>query len=163
MAGISKDKTGRGLADAGKRREAIFGAFDGTTSMIGLVFGLAVHDYAAAAIVIAGVSAATSATVSMGAGEYESSDGAVRRRLQLAGAMALATAIGSVVPVVPFFLLRTDPACAFGGAIALAVGLWIGHQKRVGWRGYASAVATLFVAAAVSVGVAAAIPASAGG
>jgi VIT1/CCC1 family predicted Fe2+/Mn2+ transporter len=149
--------------DAEERSQAIFGAFDGTVSIIGLVFGLAVHGFTSLAIVVAGVSAAVSATVSMGSGLYECQEGPWRRRLQLALVMSAATACGSIAPVFPFLLFPIAPAAIAAALIALLVAVWIGEQKGRGWQGYVFSVGVLVAAAGVSVGVAYAIPSSAGG
>ena len=153
--------------DPEQRSQAIFGAFDGTASIIGLVYGLALHHYAGVAIATAGASAAGSATVSMAAGEYECGDEGTpaRRRIALAGTMGVATAIGSLMPVAPFFVLPAGAAAITGGALAMGVAVWIGWQKRAkpGPGGYLMAIGTLLAAAAVGVGIAAAIPAGAGG
>ena len=57
-----------------QRQEAIFGAFDGVVSILGFVFGMAVHKSPEAAMAIGGLGGSISAGISMGVGEIEKGD-----------------------------------------------------------------------------------------
>src|ERR1022692_2727201 len=93
------------MMDDEKRVEAVFGLYDGTVSVLGFVFGLVLHGAPPSTIVIGGIGGAIAAAVSMSTGEIEKSEGPLKRRLPVAFSMFLATMIGSLIPVVPFFFL----------------------------------------------------------
>jgi VIT1/CCC1 family predicted Fe2+/Mn2+ transporter len=140
---------------------AIFGCFDGVVSIIGVVFALLLtHTYGPAIGTIC-LGGAISATVSMSAGEYESQSGAALHKLRNAIAMGVATLVGSMVPVWPFFVFDRTAALALGGIGAMVVATWIGREKRSGWRGYRNAYLILLGAAALTLLVVGLIPASA--
>ncbi len=98
-----------------ERSEAIFGAFDGVVSVIGFVFGLLVHHSLASAIAVGRLGGAIAATISMTTGEYESREGSWKERIGGAGAMRVATFVGSLVPVWSFFIVNL-PALADGAS-----------------------------------------------
>lgn len=145
-----------------QRQEAIFGSFDGVVSIIGFVFGLLVHKSAESAIAIGGLGGAISASISMGTGEYEKGDGPWHERLKVATAMFLATAIGSLVPIWPFFVFSKTVAVMIAAIGCLIVAGWIGHEKRKGVSGYLAAYVSLLAAAGLTLAVIAAIPNSVG-
>jgi hypothetical protein len=144
-----------------ERQEAIFGAFDGVVSIIGFIFGLIVHHSPAAAIAIGGLGGAIAAGVSMGAGEIEKADSNWRGRIPVALVMFTACLLGAMVPVWPFFVTSGMAALTFAGAGCVIVATWIGYEKRKSMRGYLTAYAILFVAAAITLGVVSLIPQSA--
>lgn len=147
--------------DAEERQSAIFGSFDGVVSVIGFIFGLLVHRSPESAIAIGGLGGAVSATVSMGTGQFESCDGAWHRRLKPALAMGVATLIGSLIPVWPFFVFSKPVALVAAGVGSLAVAGWIGYEKRKGLSGFMAAYVSLILAAGISLIVVSLIPASA--
>jgi VIT1/CCC1 family predicted Fe2+/Mn2+ transporter len=144
-----------------KRQEAIFGAFDGTVSVIGFVFGLLVHHASRGSIAIGGLGGAIAAGVSMGSGEIEKSDGSWRSRMPVAFVMFCASLIGGLIPIWPFFVFSTGVAIIVAGIGCLIVATWIGYQKHKGWRGYAASFAILLCAAAITLAVVSVIPQSA--
>jgi VIT1/CCC1 family predicted Fe2+/Mn2+ transporter len=144
-----------------QRSTAVFGAFDGVVSIVGFVFGLLLHHSPMAAIAIGGLGGAISATVSMSVGTFESEDGAWHRRLINALFMAAATLLGSAVPIWPFFVFGRVNALIAGAIGSLLVASWIGFEKRSGWKGYATAYATLLGAVGLTLLIVSLIPASA--
>lgn len=146
--------------DAEQRSEAIFGAFDGVVSIIGFVFGLLVHDASAATIAIGGIGGAVAAGVSMGAGEIEKSGSPWRSRIRIAITMFIASFVGGLIPVWPFLIFSNPVALLFAAIGCILVALWIGYEKRQGWRGYVNAFGVLLVAAGLTLLVVSLIPAS---
>jgi VIT1/CCC1 family predicted Fe2+/Mn2+ transporter len=147
--------------DAEERQAAVFGAFDGVVSVIGFVFGLMVHHSPEAAIAIGGLGGAISATISMGTGQFESTEGAWHKRLVNALFMALFTLGGSLMPVWPFFVFSKPVAITVAAFCCLAVAGWIGYEKRKGVVGFVIAYATLLAAAGFALLVVSRIPSSA--
>lgn len=141
-----------------RRPEAVFGAFDGSVSVVGVIFGLLVHHAPASSIAVAGVGGAIASSVSMGVGEYESSDGP--GRLSRALAMLGATILGSLVPLWGFFVFATPLALVVAGLGCAAVAASIGHLKANGVRGYASSLGTLALALGLTLGIVSLIPGS---
>jgi len=144
-----------------QRQEAIFGAFDGVVSILGFMFGMAVHKSPEAAMAIGGLGGSVSAGISMGVGEIEKGDESWRARLPVGLAMFIATLIGSLVPVWPFFFFPMRLAGIIGGVGSLLVATWIGYAKRAGWKGYVTAYATLALAAGLTLAIVSVIPQSA--
>lgn len=145
-----------------ERTEAIFGAFDGVVSTVGFVFGLLVHHSPSSAIAVGGLGGAIAASISMTTGEYESNDKAASRaKLGGAVAMGVATLVGSLMPVWPFFAFSRNIALAVGSVGCVLIAAWIGHEKRKGFHGYATAFLTLFGAAALALAIVSLIPQSA--
>jgi hypothetical protein len=140
--------------------EAAFGVFDGMTSVSGIVFALLAR--AESVIVAASVGLAVASAIGMGLGEYLSdrkAAGAVKR----AAVMAAATAVGTLAPVIPFFVASSKmTALAIGGVIAFLLTTGIGKIRDRGLVGYAVSYAVLAVACITVVLVSLAIPASAG-
>lgn len=143
--------------------EAILGSFDGVVSIVGIVYsGLLIHasNHTIATI---GLGAAISATVSMTDGVYEASfeDPKRLRRLK-ALAMLVATLVGSLVPIWPFWVFDRTTSLVIGGIGCLLVATWIGQQKRRGWRGYVRSYVSLVAASGLTLLVVAVIPGAAG-
>lgn len=148
--------------NADERTEAIFGSFDGVVSTIGFIFGLLVHHSPESAIAMGGLGGAVSASISMTTGEYESRDEPPRAKLPGAAAMGMATLLGSMVPVWPFFAFKRDLALGIAAVGCVLVATWIGHEKHQKIRGYLVAYLTLCGAAALTLGIVSLIPQSAG-
>ena len=128
---------------------AIFGSFDGLTSVLGLVvalLGAPLH------VMLAGsLGLAVSSAVGMGAGEYLGDSG---RSLRRAGVMAAATVVGTVLPVAPFLLLGRRSALEVAAVLVVGFGLVVGEvRSRTSSRrrAYAETFAVLALAAAAAV------------
>jgi VIT1/CCC1 family predicted Fe2+/Mn2+ transporter len=144
--------------DDEQRTQAVFGMFDGVVSVVGFVFGLLIHHSPTAAVAVGGLGGAISATISMGTGTFEATEGTTRRKLRDAVAMGVATIIGSLVPVWPFWIFDRNTALGVGSAGCLLVAGWIGHEKRAGMKGYATAYLTLLGAVALTLLIVGLIP-----
>jgi VIT1/CCC1 family predicted Fe2+/Mn2+ transporter len=141
-----------------QRREAIFGSFDGIVSVTGFVFGLLVHHSPESAIAIGGLGGAIAASVSMGIGEFEKGDGPGRLRIRVALVMFMATLIGSLIPIWPFFIFGKSISLLLAGIGCLVVATWIGFAKHKGVRGFVMAYATLLAAAGLTLAIVSVIP-----
>lgn len=104
--------------------QAIFGASDGMTSALGVIIPLALAGHSMTVVIIG---LAISASVGMGGGLYLS-DGS--GRLKSAIVMALATAIGTVLPALPFMLLPKALAVPLSVLIVIAIGQFIVTAKK---------------------------------
>jgi VIT1/CCC1 family predicted Fe2+/Mn2+ transporter len=147
--------------DSEERQAATFGVYDGVVSVIGFIFGLLIHHSPESAIALGGTGGAISATISMSTGQYESCEGIWHKRLVNAGVMGLATLVGSLIPVWPFFIFGRTTALVIAAFGCLAVAGWIGYQKRNGTRGYVVAYLTLLIATGLTLLIISLIPASA--
>lgn len=96
-------------------RPAVFGAFDGAASLIGVVVYLAASH--PSLIFPAALSGALSSAVSMGGGEFLSDSDL---GLAASGVMALATFAGALAPAVPF-AFGHGPAAVAGCALTCAL------------------------------------------
>lgn len=143
-----------------QRQEAIFGAFDGVVSVTGLIFALLVHKSPNSTIAVGGLGAAIAAAISMGAGEVEKGDEPWRARLPVGITMFLASLVGSLIPVVPFFIFSRSVALGVGALGCLCVATWIGLEKRNGVKGYVAAYVVLVLAAGLTLAVVSFIPQS---
>lgn len=117
-------------------KPSIFGMFDGLTSLLGVLIPLLTFTHLLVFTTCIGL--AVSSAISMGLGEYLSSDKSIPKgkRLHSATYMGIFTAIGCFVPVIPFAFV--------GGAFALwlATGIYIGmtlvvafmKKEDLGWK-----------------------------
>lgn len=138
----------------------MFGLWDGTVSVIGFIFGLLLHHSSLSAIAIGGLGGAISASVSMGTGEYEKSDEHWRVRLVTALTMTGATLVGSMIPVIPFFLFQRNPALVVSALGCFALASYIGWLKHRGLVGFIRVYVTLLLAVSLTLGIVALIPQS---
>jgi hypothetical protein len=125
------------------RRQAVFGSFDGTASLLGVViYLLLAHP---ALIFPAAVSGAASSAVSMGGGEWLSdSDSGFAASAVMAGA----TFAGALLPAVPFAF--SSGAAAVAGSAAVCLGICVAVARLRENRGFGLALAeTLGILAAV--------------
>jgi VIT1/CCC1 family predicted Fe2+/Mn2+ transporter len=146
--------------DREKRQETIYGLFDGVVSVTGFIFGLLVHHSPESAIAVGGLGGAIAAAISMGAGEIEKGDEPWRSRVPVGLVMFGAALVGSLVPVLPFWLFSKNVALIVAGIACLCVATWIGYEKRKGTAGYVTAYVILLLAAGVTLGVVSLIPQS---
>jgi len=133
--------------------EAIFGAFDGMTSLLGVIAGALVTG-TEHVLVVTAAGLAVAATVSMAGGEYLSDTGSAGARRRRAAIMGLATFIGSFLPVIPYLFLARTPATAASAAVTLLMAVGIA-QARVPKQGalaaYAQTFGILIVAGGLSI------------
>lgn len=94
---------------------AIFGLFDGLTSVIGVIVALLAAGPHAVIAGALGLAAASS--VGMAAGEFLG-DG--KRNLKIAGVMGLATLFGTSLPILPFVFLNGPADEIAAGILAVA-------------------------------------------
>lgn len=144
-----------------QRQEKLFGIWDGTVSITGLIFGLLIHKSPESAIAVGGLGASISACVSMATGEFEKGDGPWHERLKVAMTMLIATLIGSLIPIWPFFVFSKPVALMAGGLGCASVAGWIGRVKHKGLKGYVSVYLTLLLSVALTLAVVSLIPQSA--
>lgn len=138
------------LIDKEILKPSIFGMFDGLTSLLGVLIPLLAFTHILVFITCIGL--AVSSAISMGLGEYLSSDKSIpkRSRIRAASFMAVFTAIGCFVPVIPFAFV--------GGSLALwsAIAIYIGmtfvvafmKKEELGWK---TALIQTFVVSALAV------------
>jgi hypothetical protein len=120
--------------------------FDGVVSITGFIFALMLAGSSNHLIAIGALGGSISAMISMGLGQFETTEGKLHIRSAAALAMAGATLVGSLVPVWGFFLFSRPTALVMAGVGSLAVAGIIGYAKHRGVRGYVEAFATLLVA-----------------
>lgn len=127
--------------------QAVFGAFDGTCSAVGMIASLAISN--AASLLTAAIALAVGAAVSMGFGEWLSDP---QSRVHRALVMGGATLAGSIVPAAPYVALtglRAAVACA---AVTVGCGAVIA-ELRPGARtpSYAKTFGVMVVACGAAV------------
>lgn len=144
--------------DAEKRQEAIFGAFDGVVSIVGVIVGLLLQHVGPHIIAVTGFAGGIAAAVSMGFGELEKSAVSMWRRLPIGVAMFVASLTGALVPVWPFFVFSAPVAMIVALVGCLVVATWIGYEKRQGWRGYVLTYVVFAVAAGLTLAIIGAVP-----
>lgn len=119
----------------------LFGAFDGMTSVWGVV--IALLSRGSHAIILAAIGLAIAAGVGMGAGEYLGDN---KSSLKQAWVMMLATVFGTIVPVLPYLFLHGAVALGISIAITLALCAVIGRERDKGLRGYLETYGVLTLA-----------------
>jgi VIT1/CCC1 family predicted Fe2+/Mn2+ transporter len=117
-------------------RPSIFGMFDGLTSLLGVVIPLLRHDHILIFITCFGL--AVSSAISMGLGEYLSSDKDTSRGLRIKSSlyMAVFTGVGCFLPVVPYAFTSGSLAIAISIGIYLVLTLGVAgmKSKELGWK-----------------------------
>jgi VIT1/CCC1 family predicted Fe2+/Mn2+ transporter len=143
ILGLTQDELG----------EAIFGTFDGMTSLLGVIAGALVAGTEHVLVVTAG-GLAVAATVSMAGGQFLSDTGQAGARRRRAAIMGLATFIGSFLPACPYLFLGRTPATVLSLIVTTLMAMGIA-QARVAKQGVAAAYlqtfAILIVAGGLSV------------
>lgn len=140
--------------------QATFGSFDGMTSVAGIIFALLSRG--SGPIVLASIGLAVASALGMAAGEYLS-DSETSGGLGRAGVMGMATAAGTMIPVVPFFLFTASVALVFAGILSLMLATGIGFVRKKGLVGYLQTYGILVGAAVATIIVSLIVPASTGG
>lgn len=131
--------------------QAIFGSFDGLTSLIGLLAGaLVVHATGGQILAEAG-GLAVAAAVGMASGDFLSGS-----TVRLSLIMGISTLIGSLVAAVPVALIGGVLGYALAVVVSLVMAVLIAETRSRSdgrLRGYASTFIILVLASALSVGV----------
>jgi hypothetical protein len=104
-------------------QSATFGAFDGASSLLGVILYLLGHQHL---IFPAALSGAISSALSMGAGEWLSDNDC---GLGAAGVMAASTFAGALAPAVPFAFFTGPPAIAASVTIAVCIGIAVAFMR----------------------------------
>ena len=110
-------------------RAAVFGAFDGVVTVLGVLFALAGHPHQ---LVAASVGLAVSGAVSMGGGEWLSDS---EHGLGAAVVIGATTGVGTLVPVAPYAVWRGAVAAVCSAVLCLAVAGLIAWLKTTGAAG----------------------------
>ena len=131
---------------------AVFGLFDGMTSVLGMVLALALFG-TLRGLIVATVAGAVGAGASMAAGEWLADNDQSPHKALI---MGLATLIGCMAPAVPFYLTQHWVAYAACGVLVVALGCVIAHLRpEKAPRSYIQTFAVLAIATALAVGAAA--------
>jgi VIT1/CCC1 family predicted Fe2+/Mn2+ transporter len=142
-------------------RDIILGGQDGLVNVLGIALGLYAANANGRVILIAGLAAAVSEAVSMGAVAYTSAS-ADKNRLErpdgkqsdliFSGIVVGITAlIGAIIPLLPFILLSTNGTTTAGISIAIALSaivlfvLGISKARSVGGVWWRSGLLILFI------------------
>lgn len=129
--------------------EAIFGGFDGATSLIGFLAGALVVHASSHAVLVQAAGLAVAAAVSMAGADLLA--GKSRR---LAAVMGLATLAGSLLPAVPVVLVPGPLGVLLAAVLVAALGVAIAETRsRAGGgrrRGYVSTFAILVAASGLA-------------
>jgi VIT1/CCC1 family predicted Fe2+/Mn2+ transporter len=123
---------------------AIFGTFDGITSLLGVLLGLAGHP---ALVLPAAVGVGTAEAVGMAAGQWqsESDDG-----LGAAAVIGAATGAGCIAPALPYAVMHGAAAASTSAALILGITAAIGYARANAGRRLRSTVQSCAILAAVA-------------
>lgn len=125
---------------------AVFGAFDGLTSSLGVLLGLAAHPHL---VLPAAVGVGAAEMVGMAAGQWQSdSEGGIGASLVI----GTATGAGCILPAVPFALVYPTAAATASAVLVLTVTAGIA-QLRAGRRGRRRAVIESYLILAATTAV----------
>lgn len=141
-------------------RPAVFGVFDGSTSVLSILLA---YRHLDGLIFPGALALGAVGAVGMAAGEYLSDD--TDSGLAASAAIGVATGVGTVAPAVPYLLLHGVWAQAAAVVVLLAIGALIAavRAKRHRWlRALLETYGVLIVASAAAVGCTLAVPAGAG-
>jgi hypothetical protein len=140
--------------------EAVFGGFDGATSLVGFLAGALVVRASAHTVLVEAAALAVASAVSMAAGDYLAG-----KPTRLAAVMGFATLAGSLAPALPVVLIHGWVGVALGVLLVLLLGLGIAELRARGTRpstatsttgrgnAYLSTFAVLILASVFAAGV----------
>lgn len=124
------------LIDKELMKPSIFGMFDGLTSLLGVLIPLLASAHMLLFVTCLGLS--VSSAISMGLGEYLSSDKTLpkKKRLRSSIYMGIFTGIGCFLPVVPYFFVGGTLALTLFILIYLLLTLVVAAMKSrdLGWK-----------------------------
>lgn len=141
-------------------RPAVFGVFDGSTSVLSILLA---YRHLDALIFPGALALGAVGAVGMAAGEYLSDD--TDSGLGASAAIGVATGLGTVAPAVPYLLLQGMAAAVAALGVLLLIGALIAgvRSKRRRWpRALLETYGVLIVASTAAVGCTLAVPAGAG-
>lgn len=137
-------------------KSSIFGTFDGLTSLLGVVISLLAYTRGAddSLIFTACMGLAVSSAISMGLGEYISSDkdAPLGERASSALLMGFFTGLGCILPAIPFALLQGSEALVASGLVYAVATLGVALLK-VPDMGWWRALATTYIVSAIAMGL----------
>lgn len=128
-----------------EQSEAVFGGFDGATSLIGFLAAALVVHASSHAILVQAAGLAVAAAVSMAGGDLLSG-----KSLRLSLVMGGATLVGSLAPAVPVVLIPGLFGVLLGVALVVALGVGIAEVRAVETNRRRAYVSTFTVLAAAS-------------
>lgn len=134
------------LADVA--RPAVFGAFDGVVTVLGILFAMSGDP----GLIAAAVGLAAAGTVSMAGGEWLSDS---EHGLGASAVIGLTTGAGTMVPVVPYLWFRGAGAAGVSVVLCAIVGACIAWARSEGRGGPVRAAAETFGVLLAAAGAAA--------
>jgi VIT1/CCC1 family predicted Fe2+/Mn2+ transporter len=141
-------------------RPAVFGVFDGSTSVLSILLA---YRHLDGLIFPGALALGAVGAVGMAAGEYLSDD--TDSGLAGSAAIGVATGVGTVAPAVPYLMLHGVVAAVAAVAVLLGIGVLIAgvRAKRHSWlRALVETYGVLLVASGAAVVCTLAVPAGAG-
>ena len=155
------DKTGENL------RDFILGAQDGIVNVLGLVLGVASATFDTRVVLISGLAGLFAESISMGAVAFTSSEAArdyYRKEKKVSKLyknpkyiglfVFVATMIGSIVPLIPFFLVPVKQgmivSVILSGIVLFAIGAVKGKLTNISWKKSAIEMLSVGLVAAIA-------------
>lgn len=112
---------------------AVFGAFDGVVTVLGVLFALAAHPHT---LVLSGVGLAAAGCVSMAGGQWLSDS---EHGFGASAVIGLTTGAGTLIPVLPYAVWRSAPAAVASAVLCLLTAGLISWVKTTGEHGQSPA------------------------
>lgn len=117
-------------------KPSIFGLYDGLTSLLGIIIPLIYHPHILVFIICLGLT--ISSSVSMGLGEYLSSDRSILKSIRIRNSlyMGIFTGLGCFLPVIPYIFVGGTIALLLSATIYLLLTLTVAAMKSkdLGWK-----------------------------
>lgn len=117
-------------------KPSIFGMFDGLTSLLGVLIPLLSYEHLLVFRTCLGL--AVSSAISMGLGEYLSSDKTIPKKSRVNNSlyMGVFTGIGCLAPVIPFAFIGGSTALAISLVLYILLTCVVASMKSsdVGWK-----------------------------
>ena len=133
-------------------KPSIFGMFDGLTSLLGVFIPLLRYEHLLVFITCLGL--AVSSAISMGLGEFLSSNKDILTKTRTTSSlyMGLFTGIGCFLPVIPFLFIGGTLAVCLSITIYLLLTLTVAFMKsgELGWK---KSLIQTFLVSAIAVGL----------
>jgi VIT1/CCC1 family predicted Fe2+/Mn2+ transporter len=117
-------------------KPSIFGMFDGLTTLLGVLIPLLSYEHLLVFFTSVGLS--VSSAISMGLGDFLSSDKDSPKKLRIESAlyMGIFTGLGCILPVIPFAFVGGTVALVISIMIYLSLTLLVAYLKSadMGWK-----------------------------